>query len=75
VGDYRAQGPGWSVDDAQSLANAQHLARPTSAYRQAHPDQFDAQGNPLWQRGPAGQRRAANPASGNTTGRSIRERW
>jgi hypothetical protein len=64
VGDYRAQGPGWSVDDAQSLANAQHLQGRQAAYRQAHPDQFDAQGNPLWQRGPVS---APAPATGNTT--------
>jgi hypothetical protein len=63
VGDYRAQGPGWAVDDAQSLANAQHLQGRQAAYRQAHPDQFDAQGNPLWQRGPA----APAPVAGNTT--------
>jgi hypothetical protein len=53
ITDYQAQGPGWSMDNAASLTNAQHLNDRQAMYRQAHPDQFNAQGNPLWQQGQA----------------------
>jgi hypothetical protein len=52
ITDFKAQGPGWAVNDAESLANAQHLQQRQAQYRAAHPEQFDAQGNPLWQRPP-----------------------
>jgi hypothetical protein len=53
ITDYQAQGPGWSMDNAASLTNAQHLNDRQAMYRQAHPDQFNAQGAPLWQQGQA----------------------